>query len=116
MYLLRLEQYAVAGEQEKMCRVLPNFDYKKKQQSKITRICNDLVPRPTRYAEKARVLVLRRDRGKGREPPRKAGPRGSNRRMAAAAKHGSRYKAEASERPRDRTSESKKLLLLLLLL
>ena len=87
MYLL--EQYVVliVGEKEKMCRVIKkNRTKKKQQQSKITGICNDLVPRTARYAEKARVVARRRDRGKGREPPRKAGPRGSNRPMAAARK------------------------------
>ena len=49
----------------------------------ITGIDNDQVPRTARSPEKARVVDPRRERVKGRQPPSKAKPRGSNRPMAA---------------------------------
>ena len=58
----------------------------KHKQSIITGRCNDLIPRTARYHEKARVVVRRRGRSEGKHPPRKAGPRGSNRPMGAARK------------------------------
>ena len=80
-------------------------------------ICNDLVPTTARYPEKARVVDPRRERGKGRQRPSPAGPRGSNRPMAArkareSGESGSISKDETSElgEKKTRTSLSQKAL------
>ena len=65
-------------------------------------IYNDLVPRTVRYHEKARAVVRRRERGKGRQPTsKKARPRGSIEPMVArkakeSGESGSISKAERS--------------------
>ena len=63
----------------------------------ITGICNDLVPRTARFPEKARLVVPRSERGKGRQPPSKARPRGRSGRWRPA-KQGSREKAVEKHR------------------